>query len=187
MKEKWKLVISLAVIVLFLDHLTKWFIVENLSLVDQIPVISNIFDIVHTRNKGAAFGFLNSWQSPLRNMFFYIIGIIAFAFLYFYIKGTDIKDKITLICLGLIFGGALGNLTDRMLRGSVVDFLSFHYYDEILEFNFAGYHVILPLHWPAFNVADMAISTAVILLIFHSFRSSHQTQDQPHPTSEENL
>lgn len=172
MKSKLILVLSVAMAVFFLDHLTKWLIVENLSFADKIVVIPDIFDIVHTRNTGAAFGFLSGWDSPLRDWFFYGIGLLAFFFLYHYVKSTPASDRLTLLALALITGGAIGNLSDRMLRGSVVDFLSVHYYQETLKFSLFGSRIVIPLIWPAFNVADSAICIGVTVLIWQNFKKN---------------
>lgn len=171
MKSKLILVITVALVIVLADHSTKWWIVQNLSFTDKIPVIPNIFDIVHTRNTGAAFGFLSGWHSPLRDWFFYGIGLLAFFFLYHYVKSTPAGDRLTLIALALITGGAIGNLSDRMWRGSVVDFLSVHYYQETLRFSVFGSQIMIPLIWPAFNVADSAICIGVTVLIIQNFRN----------------
>lgn len=166
MKSNLKFCLVIVLIILGLDHLTKYWIVQNLQIGDSFPVIDHIFDIVHTRNRGAAFGFLHGWDSPMRNVFFYLIGFAAFGFLLYFIRTTPSKDKVSLVAFALIAGGASGNLSDRFLRGSVVDFLSLHYYDKVWQFKLFGNAYAIPLDWPAFNVADMAISSAIILLLY---------------------
>lgn len=151
-----------------LDHYTKWLIVENISPDSQIVIIHGIFDIVHTRNQGAAFGLMHAWDSPYRNLFFYTIGGFAFWLLYHYLKSSDYADKITISALSMIAGGAAGNLSDRFYRGSVVDFLHFHYYNQVITFNLLDVNYAIPLSWPAFNVADSAICVGVVLLIYRS-------------------
>lgn len=172
MKSKLKLILSIAAVVLVLDHVTKYLIVQNLTQGTVIPVIKGFFDIVHTRNTGAAFGFMADWDFAYKNVIFYIIGLVALVFLYFYAKGTELKDKVTLTAIGLILGGAMGNVSDRFIRGSVVDFLSVHIHNEVLDFVAFGYRVVLPLTWPAFNVADMAISVAVVFLVWQNIKQS---------------
>ncbi len=175
-RKKIILVLATAAVIVILDHVTKWLIVANIPLGGEIPIISGFFDIVHGRNTGAAFGFLNDWHSPLRNWFFYGIGIVAAVFLYRYLITVDDQDKISQFSLGLILGGASGNIIDRAMRGSVVDFLSVHINHGMMSFNLFGYGVIIPLTWPAFNVADAAISTAVVLLIWQNIRQGRQQQ-----------
>lgn len=169
MKSKLRFLIPIALIVYALDHLTKWWIVANLPRGDKITVIDGFFDIVHGRNTGAAFGFLGGWDSPHRDLFFYAIALVALIFLFFYIRSVALSDRFTLGALAFILGGAAGNITDRLMRGSVVDFLSVHYHDEVWVFSALGHHYVVPLTWPAFNVADAAISTAVVWLIIVNF------------------
>jgi signal peptidase II len=170
MLKKLKFIGPVALIVYGLDHLTKWWIVANLPRGDRITVIAGFFDIVHGRNTGAAFGFLAGWDSPHRDLFFYAIALVALTFLFFYIRSVPLHDRITLGALAFILSGAAGNITDRIVRGSVVDFISVHYYNEVWIFSALGRHFVVPLTWPAFNVADAAISTAVVWLIVVNFR-----------------
>lgn len=172
MKQKLKIVLSTAFIILLADHLTKWLIVMYLPYGSEIPVIEGFFDLVHTRNTGAAFGILSTWNSSYKNFFFYSIGFLALIFLYYYVQSTRDDDKISLLGLGLIFGGALGNLTDRWWRGSVVDFLSVHYYDHVQHISLFGKDLFIPLTWPAFNVADSAICVGITLLLIQNFRTA---------------
>jgi signal peptidase II len=165
MTPKLKHVFIVAAIVLVLDHLTKWLIVAYVPQGSEVTVINGIFDIVHGRNTGAAFGVMSAWDNAHKNWFFYAMGIVAGIFLFNYLKSVPESDKVSITALGFILGGALGNITDRMLRGSVVDFLSFHYYDRVASFSIFGQNWLFPLTWPAFNVADSAISTAVVILI----------------------
>ena len=169
MKEKFLFVGIIALAVVALDHYTKWLIVENLAYDSSVSIFDGIFEIVHTRNLGAAFGMLSAWDSPYRNLFFYTIGGFAFWFLSTYIQSTETNDKMTLTALAFIAGGAAGNLTDRFFRGSVVDFLHLHYYNNVATFDFLDYPLVIPLSWPAFNIADSAISVGVVLLIYRTF------------------
>jgi len=170
-KQKLKLVGWVALVVFILDHITKWLIIKYIPMGGEVTFIPHIFDVVHGRNTGAAFGLFSGWQSEYKNLVFYGIGILALIFLYYYIKSVPQSDKISLTGLAFILGGALGNVTDRFFRGSVVDFLSVHYYDRIWEFAFLNSHFRVPLIWPAFNVADMAITIAVFMLIVQNLRS----------------
>ena len=88
MNKKTKYILVICLSVVFLDHLTKWLIDEFIPYGHYFPIIDNIFDLVHTRNKGAAFGMLHNWDSPYRNLFFYGIAAVAFVFIIFYIKTT---------------------------------------------------------------------------------------------------
>lgn len=171
MPPKFKLVVIISLAIIVADHLTKWMIVGSLPIGGEIPVWPGFFDIVHTRNVGAAFGMLSGWESPYRDWFFYVIGAAAFAFLYYYVRSTPESDRLSLTALALITGGAVGNLTDRLMRGSVVDFLSFHWHDAVWSASAFGHRFAVPLTWPAFNVADSAICVGVTLLLIQSLRT----------------
>jgi len=142
----------LALIVLVLDLITKRWVEGSLFHGQHIPLTS-FFNLVLTYNAGAAFSFLSDaggWQ----RWFFTIVSIGA-STLIIYLLRKHAAERLFCIALSLILGGALGNLWDRVTLGHVVDFLDFHV---------AGYH------WPAFNVADSAISVGAVLLVIDSFR-----------------
>lgn len=168
MKRKLLIVLSCALLIVILDQITKALITQFIPQGSVIPIIPGIFDIVHGRNTGAAFGMLHGWNSVFKNSFFYLIGLLALLFLFHYMKTTLEKDCWSLAALGMILGGALGNIGDRLLRGSVVDFLSIHYFDKIWHGHAFGYQWKVPLSWPSFNVADSAICLAVGILVIKS-------------------
>lgn len=139
----WWLV-ALAVVVL--DHATKWLIQEHLPYATSIP-ITGFFNVVHYRNTGAAFSFLanaGGWQ----RYFFIVLAVVVSAVLAWMLRRPLPLGEA--VAFSLIVGGALANALDRALRGFVVDLLDFHW---------RGWH------WPAFNVADIAITCAAALLI----------------------
>lgn len=177
MTPKLKRVLITAAVVLILDHLTKWLIVQNVPQGGVIPVINGLFDIVHGRNTGAAFGVLSGWDNANKHWFFYIMALVAGGFLFQYLKSVPDSDKVSITALGCILGGASGNILDRLMRGSVVDFLSFHFNNQVLQFSLFGHDVLMPLTWPAFNIADAAISTSVVILILKGFaKPTDETQ-----------
>ena len=141
--------LSLAVIAF--DYVTKSAVLGSLAPGESRAIVP-FFNLVLVINKGAAFSFLagaEGWQTPL----FAAIAIIASVVIILLIKKNENKS---LFCaaLALILGGALGNLYDRLVYGQVVDFLDFHA---------AGWH------WPAFNIADSAITVGAAILIVESF------------------
>ena len=143
--------ISFAIVIL--DQLTKKIILAKMALRDVVEVTS-FFDIVHLHNYGAAFSFLHNaggWQ----RYFLSAISILVSIVLPFYIKKNQ-HDIFLAIGLTLVLGGAIGNLVDRLFLGYVVDFVSLHI-DDVF-------------YWPAFNVADSAISLGVILLIYDALK-----------------
>lgn len=130
-----------------LDQFTKYLIKSNVSPYEIIRVLP-FFNIVYVENIGSAFGMFKS----LGNFFFIIIAALAMVF----VTVLTIKDKDNRLAFSLILGGAAGNLTDRIIHGYVIDFLDVH----------IGKH-----HWPAFNVADSALTVGIFLLmikmVFH--------------------
>jgi signal peptidase II len=146
---KW-LAIAFAVIVA--DHLTKWWVSSTLDFQQVLPVLP-FFSLVRVHNSGAAFSFLadaSGWQ----RWFFIGVGILATVIIVRLLKKHGDEPRLA-FPLALVLGGALGNVIDRVVLGHVVDFLYFHYR------SFA---------WPAFNVADSAISVGAVLLIWDSLR-----------------
>lgn len=146
--------ISFAIV--FLDQLTKKIILTKMALRDVVEVTS-FFDIVHLHNYGAAFSFLHNaggWQ----RYFLSAISILVSIVLPFYIKKNQ-HDIFLAMGLTLVLGGAIGNLVDRLFLGYVVDFVSLHI-DDVF-------------YWPAFNVADSAISLGVILLIYDALKKKN--------------
>ncbi len=137
-----------AVVVLVLDQLTKLAATEFLLRHGEVPLMP-FLNLVLVHNTGAAFGFLSSaggWQ----NIFFIIVAVAASVFILWMISRLENKDRLLAIALMLILGGALGNLTDRLIHGYVIDFMDFYYGTW---------------HWPAFNVADSGITMGATLLI----------------------
>jgi len=138
--------------VILTDQITKFIIKINLALYDNIIVIENFFNITHILNPGGAFGFFASGSLEVRRfIFLFLSSVVALFVLWFYKRCA--ADFIFLSYgLALIFGGAMGNLIDRFRYGKVVDFLDFY---------------IGSAHWPAFNIADSAISIGMGILIYH--------------------
>ena len=148
-----------------MDQITKLWIIYNLALGDKIAVLSGYFEIVHLKNPGAAFGMLAAWDSDMRNWFFFGISVVALIALYSLYAKTGENDRRIQIPLALILGGALGNLLDRLYLGVVTDFLLFHWQNKVADFSLLGRNFRFALSWPAFNIADSAISCGAILLV----------------------
>ena len=150
----------LALIVLVLDFITKRWVEDSLFVGQHIPLTS-FFNLVLTYNAGAAFSFLSD-ASGWQRWFFTIVSAGA-SVLIIYLLRKHAAETLFCIALSLILGGALGNLWDRLTLGGVVDFLDFH---------IAGYH------WPAFNVADSAISVGAVLLVVDSFQRKDEESEK---------
>ncbi len=150
--RKWYgwLIISLVVIVL--DQLTKRAI-TNALVFGESRELTAFFNLVLAYNKGAAFS-LFATASGWQRVFFMTVGMVA-SVVIIYLLRKHAGQVLFCLALSLVLGGALGNLWDRAVLGHVIDFLDFHYADY---------------HWPAFNVADSAITLGVVLLILDSFK-----------------
>jgi signal peptidase II len=146
---KW-LAVSLGIVAA--DQATKYVVLREFALHESVSVTS-FFNLVLVYNRGAAFSFLagaSGWQRE----FFIGIALAASAWVVYLLRRHS-HETLFAFSLSLILGGAIGNLIDRLLYGAVVDFLDFHLY---------GYH------WPAFNVADSAITCGAVLLVWESLR-----------------
>lgn len=145
--------IAIIVFVIVLDRITKLYIQSRVSELDLFPVIPRFFNIIHTENPGAAFGFLAgstaSWR-PLLLVGVSIIVMIVIASMLWRPEKHGATSAMMQTGLALVFGGAAGNLWDRAIRGSVTDFL---------QFFFGSYE------FPSFNAADSAIFCGACLLL----------------------
>jgi signal peptidase II len=150
--RKW-LLLSLLVIVL--DVYTKHLVQQFFQYGEHLPVTS-FFDLVRFHNEGAAFSFLAA-QGGWQRVFFSMVALVASAVMVYLIRKHS-TQRLFCFALALILGGALGNLYDRLTLGYVVDFLLFHYH---------GYQY----YWPAFNVADSAITLGVVLLLWDGIKN----------------
>lgn len=165
MSFKYKLLLLVSPAIVILDQITKWLILKYLPLYDSIPVIPGFFDIVHVRNTGAAFGMLASSDAGFREPFFYIVALVAVIVLICMLRKLLPQDKLMAWVVALVAGGLVGNLIDRLRFGNVVDFLSFHWRDAVADWNLFGYVIRFRWEWPSFNVADSAITVAMLLLV----------------------
>ncbi len=144
--------LALSAAIIAIDIFTKHLVVQTFAYGDHIQITS-FFDLVRYHNQGAAFSFLSQaggWQ----RMFFSAIAMIA-SVVIIYLLRKHAAQKLFCFGLAMILGGALGNLYDRLTLGYVVDFLFFHYQTY---------------YWPAFNMADSAITSGVALLLLDSFK-----------------
>ena len=151
-KNKYTRLAVVAGLVVLCDQVSKALILKNLPLHHNIGVIAGLFDIVRVHNPGGAFGLMAGMGSGLRTVVFLLISSLAVGLiLYFYLK-TPPTHRLLAFGFALIFGGAIGNLIDRLRFGIVVDFIDVY---------------IGTYHWPAFNVADSAITVGIFIFLFH--------------------
>jgi signal peptidase II len=140
----WGTFLGLGAVVLVLDQLTKAWLTSFLGPGESVDVVGDYLRLVHARNAGGLFGFLQGQALPFALVSIVVVGLIVL----YHARGH--RDPYLSITLGLLLGGALGNLTDRIRLGYVVDFVD------------AG---IGSTRWYTFNVADTAISFALLLLL----------------------
>jgi signal peptidase II len=136
--------------VVVLDQATKWLVDRLMDLHESRVLVDGLLNLTYVRNRGAAFGVLSDAELPYQSILFSAIGITALCAIAAYAWRLPAASRLPQTALALIMGGALGNLLDRARLGHVVDFVDVYW----------GPH-----HWPAFNVADSAITIGVGLLI----------------------
>lgn len=153
------IVIALSVIVL--DQLSKYLMLNVVMVPPRVIEVSSFFNFVYVWNRGISFGMFNG-DSPWNRWVLPAVALVVVGFLFSWLRKA--RHPLLITALGLVIGGAFGNVIDRALHGAVFDFLDAHAY---------GYH------WPAFNIADSAITVGVCLLIVDSvFGVSGRTERQ---------
>jgi signal peptidase II len=153
-----------AVAVLLADQLAKAVVLARLPEHTSREVLPGCFNLVHVRNRGIAFGLLSDASAPWLNTALIVFSFAAIAFLGWLLVTGRAGHQPGRVGLALMFGGAAGNLTDRLVRGSVVDFV------ELYVGNF---------HWPAFNLADSAITVGAVLVGVELFLRSKPERRAP--------
>lgn len=144
----------LGVVVFTLDLLTKWWVKSNFWLHDY-AIVEGFFTVQYVQNEGIAFGLLHDLNSDWKPLILSTLALAALAVVGYYILHTPSHHRVSLVSMGLLLGGILGNSVDRLLHHHVVDFLRLHWNDLF--------------SWPTFNIADMAITTGVFLIVYDTF------------------
>lgn len=156
-----------AVAVFVLDRIAKDLIKARLSLWDAWNVVPGLLNIVHTENPGIAFGMLANLANPWRNVFLIGFSILVLAIISAVLLRMGGQGQLLRMGLALVMGGALGNLFDRIVHGTVTDFVELHVGDH---------------YFPAFNVADSAITIGACLLLLDMWYSKERkSQAEPVP------
>lgn len=151
-RNRYAKLLMIAGTVCIVDQLVKALIVLTIPAYQTITVIPGFFNLTHIYNPGGAFGFLSESPSELRHLFFLIASIAAMGLILILYAKTPAGQGFLETGLSLIMGGAIGNVLDRIRIGKVIDFLDLY---------------IKNLHWPAFNIADSAITIGIGLFIYH--------------------
>jgi signal peptidase II len=177
MTPKLKTLLVTLVCVVPLDQATKAWVAARIpadSMADRIELIDGFFYITHARNPGAAFGLLVDWPAEWRLVVFLAVAAVAIAVIVSFYRSLAPGERFNAVALGMILGGSLGNLTDRVVRGEVIDFLHFRLWS-----GFA---------WPDFNVADTCIVMGVgglIIELLASEGASRAARKGGSPTASE--
>jgi signal peptidase II len=152
------MLVSLVVICTSCDLLTKWLANQHLQHSRPVTIISNFAELHYTENEAIAFSLLHSVHPSTRKWIIYSLSSVAFLFIMLFIWQVR-KDSIWwLVALMLILSGAIGNLSERIARGFVIDFIHLHYYDHF--------------SWPIFNLADIFITGGGFMLAILMLRQS---------------
>jgi len=155
---------------LVIDQLTKTWIVARFSYGEQLVLIPDFFNLTHVRNPGGAFSFLATMSADLRQSFFLGTGALAVVLLLAFFRRLEPGEWLSAAAIGAVLGGAIGNLTDRVVYGEVIDFL---------DFRLLGGYV-----WPTFNMADTWIVVGVGVLMLEMFLEPESESEPPAPDPE---
>ncbi len=158
--SRYRILALISAVVIVADQATKIYIDSRFALYESVTVVENFFNITHVRNPGAAFGFLS--DHALRLPFFIAVAALASIGIVWYMSRLREDQRLMHVSLSLVLAGAVGNLIDRIRLGEVIDFLDVHWYNLY--------------HWPAFNVADAAITVGVALLLIATWREERQAK-----------
>ena len=152
LQNKYIYLAIVASLVVSADQISKALILKYLPVHHSFPVIAGVFDITHIQNPGGAFGFMANMSATVRVVVFLLISSLAVGLVFYLYIQTPRTHSFLATGFALIFGGAIGNLIDRIRFGIVVDFLDVY---------------VGKYHWPAFNIADSAITAGIFIFLFH--------------------
>jgi signal peptidase II len=155
LKIKYVILFATVAVMTLLDFITKAYISSTMYLHESFVVIGGFLNITYVRNPGAAFSFLADAPPVFRFVFFVTVTFLAIILILTYIAKSKLEEPLMTLGLSLIMSGAVGNLIDRVRFGEVIDFIDVY----------IGTH-----HWPAFNVADSAITVGAFFLLLEVFR-----------------
>ena len=159
MKRKYWILLIVFLVIIVLDQSTKLIIQQTLPLHKQVEIISGFFNLIHVRNTGGAFGIFGGERDPLGSVLFVVASLIAVGILVILFLRVKEHEKALAFSLSLLLSGAMGNLIDRVSYGEVIDFLDFY---------------VSSYHWPAFNIADSAISIGIGLMALELLIKEHK-------------
>jgi signal peptidase II len=159
MKKKYWVLLIILVWIISVDQWTKYSVQKGLPLHHAVPVIKGFFNLTHVRNPGGAFGIFGGEKGGVGSLLFVIVSLNAIGIILFFFFKTREDEGILSLAFSLVLSGAIGNLIDRFRYGEVIDFLDFQ---------------ISSFHWPAFNIADSAITVGIGLILLDLFTRDHK-------------
>ncbi|HVY54703.1 MAG TPA: signal peptidase II [Thermodesulfobacteriota bacterium] len=154
--RKYRTAAIIAALVVIIDQISKWLVVTYVPLYGKINLLP-FLDVTHIRNPGAAFGIFRELPESLRLPMFVLVLFAAVVVIIYFLSKTGNNDRLLVVSLALILGGAIGNSIDRFRLRYVTDFIDFHWFGNPA------------LHWPPFNLSDSAITIGVVLILFDTF------------------
>ncbi len=155
-KNKYGILALVGVISLVADQWTKWMVHSRFRVGESLSLIDPVLALTYVRNKGAAFGILQTANPAFRDPFFMLVPVVAISVISYLYYKLEQGQRLAAFALALVLSGAIGNLIDRLRLSYVIDFMDVHWYEVY--------------HWPAFNVADSCIVVGVCILFVQSFR-----------------
>ena len=147
LKQRLTTLVLIAAVIVLLDQVSKYLVVHYLTR--QVVIVPGFLDLVSVYNRGVAFGMFNNGQCIFRSTLLTVLSVAVFIILFFVYLFSKDMTRLSMVALSMIMGGAVGNVIDRIRLGYVVDFI------DVFVKN---------THWPAFNVADSAITVGAVLL-----------------------
>lgn len=157
--NKYLILTAVAALVIIIDQISKYAVQHMLAMHDYIEIIPGFFNLTYVQNPGAAFGIFGETAGALRLIILIGISIFALAMLLFMYQKTEGRYTLTHLGIAMVIGGAVGNLIDRIRLSWVMDFLDFYWNGH---------------HWPAFNIADAAITLGTVILMFNILFSKNR-------------
>ena len=136
------IIFSVILLVIFLDQSSKFFVKNNFKLTQSVPIIKDVLHFTYINNTGSAFGLFKNF-----NIIFILFSVIVILIILYNLKKINEKEKAMQLSVGLLLGGTIGNLIDRLYNDSVIDFIDLRF-------------------WPVFNIADSAVTISIAILIF---------------------
>ncbi len=164
LSRKMSVFVPTFLVTLVIDQLTKIEIVDRFAYGERLVVIEGFFNLTHVRNPGGAFSFLATLSTEIRQAFFLGTGVLAIILLMVFLRRLDSQEWLAPLAIGGVLGGAIGNLTDRIVYGEVIDFL---------DFRLIGGYI-----WPTFNMADCWIVIGVGILMTQMFFEEEPVPDE---------